>query len=187
MPSGGFETFAPNNQSAAYIPLRPQDHLDRLCCVCFDNIIRNAVSLWWRRWRTEDIFIFLIRWLGCDICQCLLVRGGPTELHIVTTDHHNPNTHSCVKVKSTDHKLFALSCRIRSLCSVDRKGEVPLNPKQQEQDCKYCVPWQSTQMLPKALLANGHTVLRQTCQCHLIYVRKTKQCLPHAECHGTYP
>jgi len=90
--------------------------------------------------------------LGCDISRCLLICGGPTELHIVTTEHHNPNTHSCVKVKSTDHKLFALTCRIRSLCSVDRKGEVPFNPKQQEQDCKYCVPWQSTQMLPRRCL-----------------------------------
>jgi len=120
---------APSNQSAAYICLRPQVHRDRLCYVCFDNIIRNAVSLWRRRWRAADIFIALICGLGCDMGQCLLVFGGPIELYTLTAEHHNPNTQSCVKVKSTEHKLFVLISRIGSLCLVDRKGEVTVNPK----------------------------------------------------------
>jgi hypothetical protein len=77
-------------------------------------------------------FIVLIRGLGCDMGQCLLVCGRPIDLSTVTTEHQNPNTHSCVSVKPTEHKLFALSRRTRSLYLVYRKGEVPLNPQQQE-------------------------------------------------------
>ena len=118
----GIRSRVPSNRSAAYICLRPQVHRDRLWYVCFDNIIRNALTLWRRRWRAADTFIVMIRGLGCDMGHCLLVFEGPMELHTLTTEHHNPNIHSCVKVKSTEHKLFTLICRIRSLCWVDRKG-----------------------------------------------------------------
>jgi hypothetical protein len=123
----GIRNLAPSNQSTACICLRPQDERNRLYYICFDYLIRNAVSLWRKRWRTEDRFIVLIHGIDCDMGQCLLGFRGPIGLHAVTTEHHNPNTHSRVNVKSTEHKLFALSCRKRSLCFVDRKGEVTLN------------------------------------------------------------